>query len=849
MPKTPKIVTRSATTSSNSSDNLNKGSKLTFAEMDSNFIELKNGAIGVVADDSSTLDVKAGDTLYIQGGDNVTTSTDSAGVLTINSTGGDSLGDLTAVGSTISSPSNADISLQPGGTGAVDMGAIRIRDNHIENTRSNDDIIVDPNGTGNIILNPAANTFGQVEIKGGGKDGSNPIVTQLKIHDSYGGSLQLGDNWALNSVGTTIASSSGTLTLQGGNQSGNIHARTPRLSVFSGVDGELELGQGSGSGGEYGISKITTPHNTTDNKGADLHLRPGEDATTAGDIVALGLRITGGHTGTTITADATNAAITLQGNGTGGVNLDGVMVQDNTISTETSNSNIELRPNGTGSVIIDDATLVGTPKVGDGTGTGTLTSNGAHNLVLNTNSGTNSGSIEIVDGATGQISVHTNGHGNISIGSNTGTGDGTATTTVEGTQFKRFANSTTGAWLNIPMSADGSTSQDVRFQMNSGKPELYFNSAGSAASDIAKIRVGTGGLTIQTDGSNSSDGNIRIQSAGTITLDAVGNINLGGDTIVVSGNKMFTDASNEDFELEANGTGNISMLSPANMNSNKIINVTDPAANQDAATKAYVDTQVSGVAAGQGFKVIGDDSAGVDIPEAGTLYIQGGTNVTTATDSAGVVTINSSASGTITALNNQAENRLVSIGSTTTQLDGEANLTFTGSVLGLTGTQTITNTTTDDSLTVTTTEDSASAGPVITLKRNSSSPADADYLGQLKFKGENDADQAVNYAKVTGKISDASDGTEDGLIEFALMKAGSNNIGARLTSTQLKLINGTGFEVAGLTFPTADGSANQVLGTNGSGVLSFRDPTAINIDGGVADSTYTSVPTIDGGTA
>ena len=33
-------------------------------------------------------------------------------------------------------------------------------------------------------------------------------------------------------------------------------------------------------------------------------------------------------------------------------------------------------------------------------------------------------------------------------------------------------------------------------------------------------------------------------------------------------------------------------------------------------------------------------------------------------------------SGTITALNNQAENRLTTIGSTTTQLDGEASLTF-----------------------------------------------------------------------------------------------------------------------------------------------------------------------------
>ena len=42
-------------------------------------------------------------------------------------------------------------------------------------------------------------------------------------------------------------------------------------------------------------------------------------------------------------------------------------------------------------------------------------------------------------------------------------------------------------------------------------------------------------------------------------------------------------------------------------------------------------------------------------------------------------------SGVITALNNKAENRLVSIGSTTTQLDGEANLTFDGSRLSLQG--------------------------------------------------------------------------------------------------------------------------------------------------------------------
>ena len=104
---------------------------------------------------------------------------------------------------------------------------------------------------------------------------------------------------------------------------------------------------------------------------------------------------------------------------------------------------------------------------------------------------------------------------------------------------------------------------------------------------------------------------------------------------------------------------------------------------------------------------------------------------------------------------------------------------------------------TADTLLLTATEDSSTAAPVITLKRNSASPADADYLGQIKFKGENDADQEQVYAKITGKIQDASDGSEDGLIEFANVKAGANTITARLKSDKLQLLNGTELEVDG----------------------------------------------------
>ena len=48
----------------------------------------------------------------------------------------------------------------------------------------------------------------------------------------------------------------------------------------------------------------------------------------------------------------------------------------------------------------------------------------------------------------------------------------------------------------------------------------------------------------------------------------------------------------------------------------------------------------------------------------------------------------------VTALNNQSANRLTTIGSTTTQLDGEANLTFDGSTLAVTGALTVSGLTT-----------------------------------------------------------------------------------------------------------------------------------------------------------
>lgn len=105
---------------------------------------------------------------------------------------------------------------------------------------------------------------------------------------------------------------------------------------------------------------------------------------------------------------------------------------------------------------------------------------------------------------------------------------------------------------------------------------------------------------------------------------------------------------------------------------------------------------------------------------------------------------------------------------------------------------------TDEILTLETTESSNTASPVIKLKRHSDSPADADYLGQLKFQGENDADQNVTYAKITGKIGSVTDGSEQGIIEFANMKNGSSGITARLRHDSFQLLNDTNLSVSGV---------------------------------------------------
>jgi len=67
-----------------------------------------------------------------------------------------------------------------------------------------------------------------------------------------------------------------------------------------------------------------------------------------------------------------------------------------------TNVNLQLRPAGTGMI-----------TTGTAAAHSTISSNGAYDLILNTNEGTNSGNITITDAANGDISFTNNGTGNV----------------------------------------------------------------------------------------------------------------------------------------------------------------------------------------------------------------------------------------------------------------------------------------------------------------------------------------------------------------------------------------------------------------------------------------------------
>jgi hypothetical protein len=232
-------------------------------------------------------------------------------------------------------------------------------------------------------------------------------------------------------------------------------------------------------------------------------------------------------------------------------------------------------------------------------------------------------------------------------------------------------------------------------------------------------------ISSSTDGQLDIDADTEVEIA-TTTLDLNGALDVSGasqfsSTITVGVNDTgydvkFFGATSGAYMLWDESTDDLVLAGAAKLYL------------YDAAGGEYLSSSGSAL-------TIASGSAAWELPAA-----DGSANQVLKTDGSGNLDW-TTVSGTITALNNQAANRLTTIGSTTTELDGEANLTFDGTTLTATA------------LTV---DDVAVNGKVVTMTGSTSDTAvfTAGTNGTLSIVTTDDAAAAAN-------IQITADGTVD----------------------------------------------------------------------------------------
>ncbi len=223
--------------------------------------------------------------------------------------------------------------------------------------------------------------------------------------------------------------------------------------------------------------------------------------------------------------------------------LGGDLDVDGSKIVSTSNSNVEIEPNGTGNVLLDTDLVV----LGDGTEIGHITSSGANDFKISTNSDSSSGNITITDGSNGNITISPNGSGSIAVGN----GGANATITSNGAH-DLILNTNGGTNAGTMTFTDGANGNIAIVPNGSGKVLLDGDgsSGGILISDgLIDMLTGTGSVSkikFYCESSNAHAQTLQAQphsasSSAVLTLPVNTGTLIGtGDSGTVTGGMLAT---------------------------------------------------------------------------------------------------------------------------------------------------------------------------------------------------------------------------------------------------------------------------------------------------------------------